>query len=97
MHLNVPTVDHSILLSKFLLRYPRSSGFLRTFVELRVQTKQIESYSSVKRVGSLKAPCYGYYFLLYIYIYIFIQKYIYLTIILRGRAGYEMIYNQRGA
>ena len=63
MHLNVPTVDHSILLSKFLLRYPRSSGFLRTFVELRVQTKQIESYSSVKRVGFLKAPCCGYYFL----------------------------------
>ena len=23
--------------------------------------------------------------------------YVYLTIILRGRAGYEMIYNQRGA
>ena len=26
-----------------------------------------------------------------------IVKYIYLTIILRGRTGYEMIYNQRGA
>ena len=25
------------------------------------------------------------------------EFYIYLTIILRGRAGYEMIYNQRGA
>ena len=32
---------------------------------------------------------------MYIYIYIYID--IYLTIILRGRAGYQMIDNQRGA
>ena len=36
------------------------------------------------------------YVCMYVCIYIYIL-YIYLTIILRGRAGYEMIYNQRGA
>ena len=29
--------------------------------------------------------------------YVLLYTYIYLTIILRGRAGYEMIDNQRGA
>ena len=33
----------------------------------------------------------------YKYKYIRVCMYVYLTIILRGRAGYEMIYNQRGA
>ena len=43
--------------------------------------------------------------IIYIYVYIYFQVamflktgvYIYLTIILRGRAGYEMVDNQRGA
>ena len=36
---------------------------------------------------------------MYIYFWMktFLKTGVYLTIILRGRAGYEMIYNQRGA
>ena len=37
------------------------------------------------------------YIYMYMYMYMYIYMYIYLAIILRGRAGYEMIYNQRGA